>query len=48
MNNHEDYELDNLIAKPRVKGKHIKFEIKEENLWWIFFKISINKRYLKQ
>ena len=32
MNNHEDYELDNLIAKPRVKGKHIKFEIKEENL----------------
>ena len=31
MNNHEDYELDNLIAKPRVKRKHIYLKLKKKN-----------------
>ena len=32
MNNHEDYELDNLIVKLRVKGKHIDLKLKKKNL----------------
>ena len=32
MNNYEDYELDNLITKPRVKGKHIDLKLKNSIL----------------
>ena len=31
MNKHEDYELDNLIAKQKVKGKHINLKLKKKN-----------------